>query len=121
MNAALFSFLSNLHGVIGQFGSNISIDGMGQVATHAYVQMPELAEPLVVYLDDARAVRTFAILVSPEQAAEVGLAAHSPGDAKRLRDYLAQPSTRAAILDALADALAELEAMDTLEAFERCR
>lgn len=39
-----FDFLSSLHGVVGQFGSNIAIDGMGQVATHAHAQTSLLLE-----------------------------------------------------------------------------
>jgi hypothetical protein len=38
-----------------------------------------------------------------------------------VRDQLAEPSTQTVLLGALADALAELAAIGTLEDFERCR
>lgn len=39
LDAALFNFARDLHGVIGQFGSNIAGDPMmGQLATHAHAQ-----------------------------------------------------------------------------------
>lgn len=44
LNRALFEFVTSLHGVIGQFGSNISLDDLGQVATHSYVQTSLLHE-----------------------------------------------------------------------------
>lgn len=63
----------------------------------------------------------FGLMVTAGELPWVRLHASAPASARELRDYLAEPSTRAAIADALFDALDELAGMDTLEDFERCR
>lgn len=63
----------------------------------------------------------FGLLFELGELPIVRLFAPTAAAARELRDYILQPDMRSAIANALFDALAELEAMDTLEDFERCR
>lgn len=83
--------------------------------------MAELAS-CVVWIDPELEERAdFTLCMRAGEVPRFSLCERTPLDAEELRDYLVMPETRQAPAEALFDALDELERMDTLEAFERCR